>query len=93
MNPGLFKRVKYLYDNRDKLGLADDQKLAVEKSYKDFTRNGALLSTEKQEELKKLNTELTDLYLQFNKTCWQPPTPSASLSMTPSVCQACPSRA
>lgn len=32
MNPGLFKRVKYLYDNRDKLGLADDQKLAVEKS-------------------------------------------------------------
>lgn len=26
MNPGLFKRVKYLYDNRDKLGLADDQK-------------------------------------------------------------------
>ena len=67
MNPGLFKRVKYLYDNRDKLGLADDQKLAVEKSYKDFTRNGALLSTEKQEELKKLNTELTDLYLQFNK--------------------------
>lgn len=67
MNDKLFQRVKFLYDNRDKLGLDGPQKRAVELSYKDFTRNGALLSPEKKEELKALNTRLTDLYLKFNR--------------------------
>ena len=39
----------------------------IEDSYKSFTRNGALLDADKKEELKKVNSELTDLYLQFNK--------------------------
>ena len=67
MNDKLFERVKYLYDRRDSLDLASDQRLAVEKMYKDFTRNGALLDAERKEELKAINGELADLYLQFNK--------------------------
>ena len=67
MNPGLFKRIKYLYDNRDKLGLANDQKLLVEKTYKSFTRNGALLTDAAQAELKAVNAELADLYLKYNR--------------------------
>ena len=67
MNPGLFKRIKVLYDNRDKLGLAKDQKRYVEKLYKNFARNGALLTARDQETLKKLNAELADLYIQFNR--------------------------
>ncbi len=67
MNEKLFQRVKYLYDNRESLGLTGPQKRAVELSYKDFTRNGALLSAEKKEELKAINTRLTDLYLKFNR--------------------------
>lgn len=67
MNEGLFNRVKYLYDNRDKLGLDTAQKRAVESRYKNAVRNGALLSKADKEKLKKLNTELTDLYLKFNK--------------------------
>lgn len=67
MNDGLFNRIKYLYDNRDRLGLANDQKRAVEEYYKDFTRNGALLPADKKEELKAVNTELSELYLTFNK--------------------------
>lgn len=67
MNDKLFQRVKYLYDNRDKLGLSGPQKRAVELSYKDFTRSGALLSAAQKEELKALNTRLTDLYLKFNR--------------------------
>ncbi|WP_297063101.1 M3 family metallopeptidase [uncultured Duncaniella sp.] len=67
MNDKLFKRVKYLYDNRDKLNLDGPQKRAVELSYKSFTRNGALLSAEKKEELKTVNNELTQLFLSFNK--------------------------
>lgn len=67
MNDKLFERVKYLYDRRDSLGLASDQLLAVEKMYKDFTRNGALLSPADKETLKGINAELADLYLQFNR--------------------------
>ncbi|MDE7144616.1 MAG: M3 family metallopeptidase [Duncaniella sp.] len=67
MNDKLFQRVKYLYDNRDNLGLTGPQKRAVELSYKKFTRNGALLSSSQKEELKALNTRLTDLYLKFNR--------------------------
>lgn len=67
MNDKLFQRVKYLYDRRDKLGLTGPQKRAVELSYKDFTRSGALLSPAQKDELKALNTRLTDLYLKFNR--------------------------
>ncbi|MDE6306045.1 MAG: peptidase M3, partial [Muribaculaceae bacterium] len=67
MNPGLFSRVKYLYDNREKMNLTTAQRRAIEDRYKSFTRNGALLSEGDQAKLKGLNSELTDLYLQFNK--------------------------
>lgn len=66
MNDKLFERVKYLYDNRTKLGLSGPRLRAVEKSYRDFTRNGALLSAADKEELKKLNNRLTELYSKFN---------------------------
>lgn len=67
MNDKLFQRVKYLYDRRDQLGLDGPQKRAVELSYKQFTRNGALLTAEQKEQLKALNNELTQLSLTFNK--------------------------
>lgn len=67
MNDGLFQRVKTLYDTRDSLGLAHDQVRAIESTYRDFARNGALLTPEAKEELKKVNSKLTDLYLKFNK--------------------------
>ncbi len=67
MNQGLFNRVKALYDSRDSLGLAHDETRALEETYRQFARNGALLTPEKQEQLKAVNSRLTDLYLKFNK--------------------------
>ncbi|MGM9799455.1 MAG: M3 family metallopeptidase [Muribaculaceae bacterium] len=67
MNPRLFERIKYLYDNVDSLGLNIAQQRAVKDYYKSFTRNGALLNDSAKAELKKINTELTTLYQQFNK--------------------------
>ena len=67
MNDALFRRVKAIYDNRANLGLDTDQLRLVESSYRNFTRNGALLDPEKKAELKKLNNTLTELYLVFNK--------------------------
>jgi peptidyl-dipeptidase Dcp len=67
MNDALFQRIKSIYDRRKSLGLAADQLRLVEDYYKNFTRNGALLSAEDKGTLKALNTELTGLYLNFNK--------------------------
>lgn len=67
MNDSLFQRVKYLYDNIDSVDYTVAQRRAIEQSYKNFTRNGALLSAQDKETLKQLNLKLTDLYLQFNK--------------------------
>lgn len=65
MNEALFARIKTVYDNR--AVLEPDQRRAVEEYYKQFTRNGALLNAADKEELKKINTELANLYLTFNK--------------------------
>lgn len=67
MNEGLFKRIKTLYDNRHNAGYNTAQMRAVEQAYKDFVRNGALLNTADKEQLKALNTRLTDLYFKFNR--------------------------
>ncbi|MDE6684137.1 MAG: M3 family metallopeptidase, partial [Duncaniella sp.] len=67
MDPKLFARVKSLYDRRNNLGLEPYQIRAIELSYQNFVRNGALLSVAEKEELMKVNKQLTDLYLLFNK--------------------------
>lgn len=67
MNPGLFARVKAVYEKRNELGLDDQQLRVVEKYFQDFERNGANLSAEDQEKLKAINTELSTLSLQFGE--------------------------
>lgn len=67
MNPELFKRVKSVYDRRKSLNLTPEQMRDVEETYKSFTRSGALLNDADKARLMKVNTELTDLFLLFNK--------------------------
>ena len=67
MDDALFRRVKYVYDHRNEMNLSAPEIRAVEESYKQFTRNGALLSDADKARLKDLNTAMTDLYLKFNK--------------------------
>lgn len=67
MNPRLFERVKKLYDKRDQLGLKPYEVRAIELSYKDFVRNGALLSQADKDALMEVNKALTDLFLKYNK--------------------------
>lgn len=67
MNDKLFQRFKTLYDNRESMNLSPDKVRAIETYYKNFVRSGALLDEAQKNELKELNTELTNLYLQFNK--------------------------
>ena len=67
MNPELFQRVKSVYDRRKSLNLTPEQMRDVEETYKSFTRSGALLNDADKARLMKVNTELTDLFLLFNK--------------------------
>ena len=65
MDDALFQRIKHVYENRE--SLPTDRRRAVEDYYKSFTRNGALLDPAQKEELKALNSELTGLYIKFNR--------------------------
>ncbi len=67
MNPGLFEKVKSVFEKRNELGLDEQQLRVTEKYYQDFERNGANLSVEDQEKLKAINTELSKLSLQFGE--------------------------
>lgn len=67
MNPELFKRIKAVYEKRNELGLDDQQLRVVEKYFNDFVRRGANLPTEQQDELRKINEELSMLQLRFGE--------------------------
>lgn len=67
LNPGLFARVKAVYEKRNELGLDADQLRVVGKYYNDFERNGANLAPEQQEKLRQLNQELSSLSLKYGE--------------------------
>ena len=63
-NQQLFERIKYVYDNEYKKLKGEDQRL-TEKIYKGFVRSGALLSTEKMERMKQINSRIFELQQQW----------------------------
>lgn len=67
LNPVLFQRVKTVYDQKDKLNLNAEQLRLLDKSYKNFSRNGANLSEEKKEKLRAIDKELAGLSVQFGQ--------------------------
>lgn len=62
----LFKKIKEVYDQKSHLNLTAEQSTLLEKSYKDFVRNGALLSGEKKDRLRQIDNELSTLGLKFS---------------------------
>ncbi len=67
MNEKLFERIKAVYDKKDQLGLNTEDLMLLNETYKEFVRNGANLSPEKKEELKKINGELAVLEVKFEQ--------------------------
>ncbi|MBN8535860.1 MAG: M3 family metallopeptidase [Deltaproteobacteria bacterium] len=66
-NPELFKKVKFVYDHKASLKLTKEQARLLEKTYKSFVRNGALLSPEEKEKLRAIDQELSLLSPQFSE--------------------------
>ena len=63
-NQKLFERIKYVYDNEYKKLKGEDKRL-TEVIYKGFVRSGALLSPEKMERMKQINSRISELQELF----------------------------
>jgi peptidyl-dipeptidase Dcp len=67
LNEDLFKRIKSVYDQKDSLNLTTEQLTLLEKKYKSFVRNGALLNDEQKAKLREIDTQLAKLKLTFGE--------------------------
>lgn len=65
LNDALFQRVKAVYEQRETLGLNDEQMRLLTETFKSFANNGANLPEDKKTRLKEINQELGLLSLLF----------------------------
>ncbi len=61
----LFLKIKKVWDSKEKFQLNAEQLMLLEKSYKSFVRNGALLNDQEKEVMRDISKQLSTLGLQF----------------------------
>ncbi len=61
----LFEKVKYVHDHTNLENLSDEQQMLLDKTYKGFVRNGALLSNTDKKTLREIDEELSKIKLDF----------------------------
>ena len=67
LNEKLFKRIKLVYESKDKSGLTSEQKILVEKKFRNFILGGAGLKEEEQKRFRVISEELSTLSLKFDE--------------------------
>jgi Zn-dependent oligopeptidase len=67
LNEALFKRIKAVYEQKETLNLSVEQTTLLDKKFKSFSRNGALLSEERKSKLREIDTELAKLKLTYGE--------------------------
>lgn len=67
LNEDLFKKVKAVFDKKDSLDLTIEQQTLLDKKYKGFVRNGALLNEDEKKKLREIDTQLAKLKLTFGE--------------------------
>ncbi len=67
LNKPLFERVKQVYDDQAKFNLSGEQKMLLDKIYRQFVNSGALLSEADREKYRRLSAELSDLQVKFSQ--------------------------
>lgn len=67
LNEQLFERIKAIYNTKDQLNLSTEETTLLDKTYKSFARNGALIQGSKKERLRELNKELSLTSLKFGE--------------------------
>jgi oligopeptidase A len=67
LNEDLFKRVKAVYEQKNNLTLTPEQATLLDKKFKGFARNGALLNEKDKLKLREIDTELAKLKLTYGE--------------------------
>ncbi len=67
LNEILFAKINTIYANRDKMDLNQEQSYLLQKTYKDFVRQGAALEGEDKKRYAEISTELAKLSLKFGE--------------------------
>lgn len=67
LNEGLWKRVKYVYDNCDKSKLSTEDKMLLEKTYIGFVSSGASLEGADRDKFRELSAKISKLSLKFGQ--------------------------
>ena len=67
LNADLFKKVKAVYDQKEKLNLNLEQSKLLENTYIGFVRGGANLSPDKQIRFREVNQKISLLQIQFGE--------------------------
>ncbi|QDP84385.1 M3 family metallopeptidase [Chryseobacterium sp. SNU WT5] len=66
-NTALFKKIKKVFDEKEKYHLSEEQQMLLNETYKGFVRSGALLNEADQEKFKNISVELSKKSLQFGQ--------------------------
>lgn len=67
LNPKLFQRIRYVYENHRKLDA--EEQLLLDRVFEGFEKNGATLCDEDKEKFNKMRMELASLTVQFSQNC------------------------
>ncbi len=67
LNEVLFNKIKLVHEQKDTLKLTAEQATLLDKKYKSFSRNGALLAEDKKGRLREIDTELAKLKLTYGE--------------------------
>ena len=67
LNENLFKRIKSVYDQKESLDLTTEKATLLDKKFKGFSRNGALLNEADKVKLREIDTELAKLKLTYGE--------------------------
>lgn len=67
LNDTLFRKVKAVFENREKFNLTEEEQKILDDTYKGFIRSGAALSDTDKGKLRKINEELSMLSVKFGQ--------------------------
>ncbi|QES89464.1 M3 family metallopeptidase [Rhizosphaericola mali] len=71
LNEALFARIKYVKEHTPIESLTEEQARLLDKTFKSFSRNGALLSDTDKETLREIDKELSGLTVKFSQNVLQ----------------------
>jgi peptidyl-dipeptidase Dcp len=67
LNEKLFSRIRSVFEKMDTLGLSSEQRMLVEKKYREFVHGGAGLSEKDKSRFREISEELSKLTLRFEE--------------------------